>query len=113
MPPDSCFARQRLRRSITILAVCGGSSGRPEPRRLSRVRTLRSLSTEESEPCTPFLMDPRAPEVAWAVDGAVLFALIAPHRLPYAPDDRYGSNSGLRRYRLNVQCARKSDPVKR
>src|SRR5260370_40885003 len=70
MLQDSCFARQGLRRSITILAVCGGSSDRPEPRRLSRVRTLRSLSTEESEPCTPFLMNPRVPEVARAVGGA-------------------------------------------
>jgi hypothetical protein len=61
MRPDSYFARQGLRRSITILAVCGGSSDRPEPRRLSRVRTLRCLSTEESEPCTPFLMTPRLP----------------------------------------------------
>ena len=49
MPPDLCFARQSLRRSITILAVCDGSSGRPPPRQLSRVRTLRSLSTEKSE----------------------------------------------------------------
>jgi hypothetical protein len=38
-------------------------------RRLSRVRTLRSLSTEESEPCTPSLMSPRAPEVTQAVGG--------------------------------------------
>ena len=31
MLPDSCFARQGLRRSITILAVCGGSSDRWSP----------------------------------------------------------------------------------
>lgn len=53
--------------NLTTLAVCGGSSDRPERRPLSRARTLRSLSTEESEPCTPFLMDPRAPEVVRAV----------------------------------------------
>ena len=64
MLPGSCFARQSLRRSIMILAVCGGSSDLLERHRLSRVRTLRSLSTEKSEPFTPFLMNPRAPEVA-------------------------------------------------
>ena len=36
--PDSCFAWQGLRRSITILAVCGGSSDRPELRWLSQVQ---------------------------------------------------------------------------
>jgi hypothetical protein len=29
-------------------------------RRLSRARTLRSSNTKESEPCTPFLTNPRA-----------------------------------------------------
>ena len=33
------FARQGLRRSITILAVCGGNLDRPESSRSSRVRT--------------------------------------------------------------------------
>ena len=86
------FHAEGPRRSITILAVCGGSSDPPEPRRLSRVRTLRSLSTEESEPCTPFLINPRAPEVARAVGGARYYlCLTAPRRPRYAPDDRYGS----------------------
>jgi len=54
--------------------------------------TLRSLSTEESEPCIPFLMNPRAPEIARAEGSARYYlCLIAPHRPPCAPDDRYAS----------------------
>lgn len=47
---------------------------------------------EESEPCTPFLMNPRAPEFAWA-GGAKCYYLcfIAPHR-PYAHSDRWGQS---------------------
>jgi hypothetical protein len=67
--PDSCFARLGRLGSTTILAVCGGISDRPAPRRLSPVRTLRSLNTEEYEPCTPSLMDPRAIDIAQEVVG--------------------------------------------
>ena len=77
--PGFVFTRQGLRRSITILAVCGGSSDLQEPRRLSRVRTLLSSNTKESEPCTPFLMNPRLPE--FARSGAVRGAIVL-HRSP-------------------------------
>jgi hypothetical protein len=40
-------------------------------RRLSRVRTLRSSNTKESEPCTPFLMNRRLPKFAGGVPGAI------------------------------------------
>ena len=90
--PGFVFRPQGLRRSITILAVCGGSSVLPEPRRLSRVRTLRSSNTKESEPCTPFLMNRRLPKFAGAVPGAICASS------PPPPDDRYESwsfsNSG-------------------
>ena len=84
------FARQGLRKSITILGVCSGSSDRLEPRRLSRARTLRSLSTEESERCTPFLMNPRAPEAAGREASYYLCFTLLTTAMGSAPDKCIG-----------------------